>query len=123
MAETIYIIDPMLNERCRIMDALAGEPVIVKSYDSAAAFFVEVAATASGCVLVSLDLPGMGLRALMDEIRRRHLALAVVVVLGRDSDFSTAVELVRWGAFDVIEYPFSDRRLRLAVRHAIGTST
>jgi DNA-binding NtrC family response regulator len=65
----------------------------------------------------------MGLRALMDEIRRRHLALAVVVVLGRDSDFSTAVELVRWGAFDVIEYPFSDRRLRLAVRHAIGTST
>jgi FixJ family two-component response regulator len=119
MAETIYIVDPNLDERRRIIDALAGEPVIVKGYDGAAQFFDEVAANDSGCVLVSLDLPGIALQALMDEVKRRHLALAVVV-LGRDSDFSTVVELVRWGAFDIIEYPFSDHRLRSVVRRAIG---
>jgi FixJ family two-component response regulator len=119
MAETIYIVDPLLDERRRIVDALAGEPVVVKSYDDAAQFLDQVAATASGCVLVPLDLPGMGLRALMDEIKRRHLPLAVVV-LGRDSEFAIAVELVRYGAFDFLEHPFSDRRLRMVVRLAIG---
>jgi FixJ family two-component response regulator len=119
MAETIYIVDPLLDERRRIVDALAGEPVVVKSYDDAAQFLDQVAATASGCVLVPLDLPGMGLRALMDEIKRRHLPLAVVV-LGRDSEFAIAVELVRYGAFDFLEHPFSDHRLRMVVRLAIG---
>ena len=66
-----------------------------------------------------LDLPGMGLRALMDEIKRRHLPLAVVVP-GRDSEFAIAVELVRYGAFDFLEHPFSDHRLRMVVRLAIG---
>jgi FixJ family two-component response regulator len=105
MAEIIYIVDPLPDERRRIVNALAGEPVVVMSYDDAAQFLDQVATTASGCVLVPLDLPGMGLRALMDEIKRRRLPLAVVV-LGRDSEFAIAVELVRYGAFDFLEPPF-----------------
>jgi FixJ family two-component response regulator len=91
MAETIYIVDPLPEERRRIVDALTEEPVIVVSYDDAVQFLDQVSPTASGCVLVPIDLPGMGLRALMDEIKRRHLPLAVVV-LGRNSEFATAVE-------------------------------
>jgi FixJ family two-component response regulator len=121
MAETIYIVDPLPNERLRIVDALADEPVVVKSYDDAVQFLDEVAATASGCVLAPLDLPGMGLRALMEEINRRQLPLAVVVI-GRDSEFAIAIELVRSGAFDFLEHPFSDRRLRAVIRRAIGAS-
>jgi FixJ family two-component response regulator len=121
-AETIYIIDPLLEERRRIVDALAEEPVIVASYDDAVQFLDQITPTASGCVLVPIDLPGMGLRALMDEIRRRHLPLAVVV-LGRDAEFVVAVELVRYGAFDFLEHHFSERRLRSVVRRAIGAST
>ena len=119
MIETIYIVDPLPDERRRIADALASEPVVVKIYDGAAQFLDEVAETASGCVLVPLDLPGIGLRALIDEINRRQLPLAVVV-LGRDSEFAIAVELVRYGAFDFLEHPFSDHHLRLVVRRAIG---
>jgi len=47
------------------------------------------------------------------------IPLAVVVV-GRDSELDRAVELVRAGAFDFLEHPFSDRRLRSVVRRAIG---
>ena len=119
MAETIYIVDSLPDERRRIADALADEPVVVKSYDDATQFLDEVATTASGCVLVPLDLPG--LRALMEEIKRRHLPLAVVVI-GRDSEFAVAIELVRSGAFDFLEHPFSDRRLRTVIRQAIGAS-
>jgi FixJ family two-component response regulator len=119
MVETVYIVDPLPDERLRLVDALTGEPVVVKSYDDAEQFLDQVGTTASGCVLVPLDLPGMGLRPLMGEIKRRHLPLAVVVI-GRDSEFAIAVELVRYGAFDFLEYPFSDHRLRLVVRRAIG---
>jgi FixJ family two-component response regulator len=122
MAEIIYIVDPLPNERRRIVGALADEPVLVKSYDDAVQFLDEVAATASGCVLAPLDLPGMGLRALMEEINRRNLPLALVVI-GRDSELAIAIELVRSGAFDFLENPFSDRRLREVIRRAIGTST
>ena len=119
MTETVYIVDPLADERRRIENALGGEPVVVESYDDAVQFLDQVAATASGCVLVPLDLPGSGLRALMGEINRRHLPLAVVVI-GRDSEFAIAVELVRSGVFDFLEHPFSDRRLRSVVRRAIG---
>ena len=119
MAETIFIVDPLPEERRRIADALANEPVLVECYDSAEQFLDQVAASASGCVLAPLDLPGIGLRALMDEIRHRHLPLAVVVI-GRDSEFAIAIELVRAGAFDFLEHPFSDRRLRSVIRRAIG---
>jgi two-component system, LuxR family, response regulator FixJ len=119
MDETVYIIDLIPEELRRISDAVASEPVVVKSYADAVEFLDQVATTASGCVLVPLDLPGMGVRALIDKIKHRHLPLAVVV-LGRDSEFTTALDLVRHGAFDFLEHPFSDRQLRLVVRRAIG---
>ncbi len=121
MAETIFIIDPLPEERRRIADALAAEPVVVESYDNATQFLDRVAASASGCVLVPSDLPGIGLHALMDEISNRRLPLAVVVI-GRDSEFAIAIELVRSGAFDFLEHPFSDRRLRSVIRRAIGAT-
>ena len=119
MAETIFIVDPLPGERRRIADALANEPVLVECYDNAEKFLDQVASSTSGCLLAPLDLPGIGLRALMDEIRNRHLPLAVVVI-GRDSELAIAVELVRAGAFDFLEHPFSDRRLRSIIRRAIG---
>ena len=119
MAETIYIVDPLPDERRRIAAALANEPVLVECFDSAAQFLHQVTASASGCVLAPLDLPGIGLRTLMDEISNRHLPLAVVVI-GRDSEFAIAVDLVRSGAFDFLEHPFSDRRLRSVIRRALG---
>ena len=119
MAETLFIVDPLLDERSRIMTALADEDVVVEIYESGAQFLDQVDAQASGCVVVPIDLPGIGLRALIDEIKRRLLPLAVVVI-GRDSELDSAVELVRAGAFDFLEHPFSDRRLRSVVRRAIG---
>jgi FixJ family two-component response regulator len=121
MSETVYLIDPAPIERRRVADALAGEPVTIETYDSAEHFLGRVVAMPSGCVLVPADLPGMGVRALIEEIQRLDFALAVVVI-GREPDLAVAVELVRAGAVDFLEHPFSDRRLRSAVRRAIGAN-
>jgi FixJ family two-component response regulator len=121
MSETVYLIDPAPIELRRVADALAGESVTIETYDSAEHFLGRVVAMPSGCVLVPADLPGMGARALIEEIQRRDFALAVVVI-GREPDLAVAVELVRAGAVDFLEHPFSDRRLRSAVRRAIGAN-
>jgi FixJ family two-component response regulator len=119
MAETLFIVDPLPEERSRIMAALADESVAIEIYESGVQFLDQVSANASGCVVAPIDLPGIGLRALIGEINRRFLPLAVIVI-GRDSELDSAVELVRAGAFDFLEHPFSDRRLRSVVRRAIG---
>jgi two-component system response regulator FixJ len=119
MLEIVYIIGTTPVERNRIVVALENEPVTIVAHDFAEQFFAQVAAAQSGCVVVPVDLPGMGLRGLIKGILHRDLPLAVVVI-GRGSDLPTAVELIRAGASDFLEPPFSDRRLRSAVRRAIG---
>jgi FixJ family two-component response regulator len=119
MSNVIYMIDPTPAERTQIIGALANEPMTVMTYCSAELFLDQVTEMPSGCVLAPCNLPGMGVRGLISEILRRHLPLAVVVI-GRQPDLSIAVELVRAGATDFLEQPFSDRQLRLIVRRAIG---
>jgi hypothetical protein len=46
MAETVYIIDPNADRRAGFAAALAGEPLCVRSYDSASQFFEQACATA-----------------------------------------------------------------------------
>ena len=121
MRETVHIIDPALEECARLAAALADDAVCVQTWDSSEQFFEGSGAAASGCVLAPADLPGAGVRGLIDEIRQRRLALAVVVI-GRTHDLDTAVALVRAGAADFLESPLSDRRLRSAVRRVIGAN-
>ena len=120
VAETLFIVDPSPSERSRIL-ALADEAVAVEVYQSAAEFLEQVTPMASECVLAPIDLPGIGLRALIDEVNRRALPLAVVAI-GGDSKLDSVVELVRAGAFDFLEHPFSNRRPRAVMRRAIGAS-
>ena len=121
MRETVHIIDPALEECARLAAALAEDAICVRTWDSSEQFFEGCGTTASGCVLAPADLPGAGVRGLIDEISKRGLALAVLVI-GRTHDLDTAVALVRAGAADFLEPPLSDCRLRSAVRRAIGAS-
>ena len=121
MGHTVYIIGLTPSEHSRISDALRSEPVTIETYDSAEQFLNQIPLTPSGCILVPCDLSGIGVRALIVEILGRDLPLPIVV-LGREPNLATAVELVRAGATDFLEEPFSDRQLRLAVQRALGTN-
>ena len=121
VGDKVYIIHQTPSERSRISNALKSEPVTIETYDSAEQFLNQVAVMSSGCILAPSSLSGMGVRALINEILGRDVALPIVVI-GRNSDLATAVELVRAGATDFLEESFSDRQLRSAVRRAFGTN-
>ena len=122
MRDTVYIVTPTPAESDRIIKALPAEPLDVQTFGSAAELVAAFGSGARGCVVAPVDLPPMGVRGLIDEIRRRQLCLTVVVIGREGDDLRVAVDLVRAGAAEFVEHPFSAGRLRTAVRHAIAAA-
>ncbi|HXX86477.1 MAG TPA: response regulator, partial [Casimicrobiaceae bacterium] len=113
MGDAAYIVSPAPGESGKIADALAGENLEVRTFDCAEKLIAALGGKPCGCVVAPADIPGIGVRGLIEEVRRRQLCLAVVVI-GREDDLRVAVDLVRAGAAEFVEHPFSAGRLRVA---------
>jgi two-component system, LuxR family, response regulator DctR len=75
------------------------------------------------CVLLDVRMPGMSGLALFDKLAERGLVEVMpVIFLTGHADVPTAVDMVKRGAFDFCEKPFSDNALVDRVEHAIGRS-
>jgi DNA-binding NtrC family response regulator len=74
----------------------------------------------TGCSLLLLDLhmPGVSGRQVLEDIRREHPQVPVVVVTADDA-VETAVECMKLGAFDYLTKPVEKNRLWAVVRHAL----
>jgi two-component system, LuxR family, response regulator DctR len=68
-------------------------------------------------------IPGMSGLALFDRLAELGLVeLMPVIFLTGHADVPTAVDMVKRGAFDFCEKPFSDNALVDRIEHAIGSS-
>jgi two-component system, LuxR family, response regulator DctR len=81
--------------------------------------------SASGpcCLLLDVRMPGMSGLALFDKLLARGLVEVMpVIFLTGHADVPTAVDLVKRGAFDFCEKPFSDNALVDRVEQALKRS-
>ncbi len=69
-------------------------------------------------VLLDLKLPDMSGMEILQGISERAMPVSVVVMTGHGS-VDSAVEAMRYGAFDFIEKPCDAERLRVTVRNAL----
>jgi two-component system, LuxR family, response regulator DctR len=75
------------------------------------------------CLLLDVRMPGMSGLALFDKLLARGLVHVMpVIFLTGHADVPTAVDLVKRGAFDFCEKPFSDNALVDRVEQAIKHS-
>ena len=75
------------------------------------------------CVLLDVRMPGMSGLALFEKIAERGLAQAMpVIFLTGHADVPTAVDMVKRGAFDFCEKPFSDNALVDRIEDALRRS-
>ena len=75
------------------------------------------------CVLLDVRMPGLSGLALFDRIAERGLVDEMpVIFLTGHADVPTAVEMVKRGAFDFCEKPFSDNALVDRVEQALKKS-
>jgi two-component system response regulator DctR len=75
------------------------------------------------CLLLDVRMPGMSGLALFDQLKERGLADAMpVIFLTGHADVPTAVDMVKRGAFDFCEKPFSDNALVDRIEQALERS-
>jgi two-component system nitrogen regulation response regulator NtrX len=116
--EEILVVDDEKNIRSALEGILKDEGYRVRGAASGEELLRHVAQTAPDLVVLDVWLPGMdGLQAL-DEVRRLHPELPVIMISGH-STIETAVRATKLGAYDFIEKPLSLEKTVLAVRNAL----
>jgi len=116
---TAYVIDPDPTEQQRISSVLTSDVETVLLFGSAETFLESRPLRAPAVVVTAVVLPDMGIVDLIAELRRTGMPVPVIAI-GTGVDVPVAVEIMRAGAADFIERPFSARRLKNAVRKLCG---
>ncbi len=70
-------------------------------------------------VFLDIKMPGMDGLEVLRKLREMDELLPVVIISGHGT-VSTAVEATKLGAFDFLEKPFSEDRVKLSIRNALN---
>ena len=90
----------------------------VKTYATAVEFLEKAAATARGCVLSDVQMPGLTGLDLLHALKDRLDRFAIILLTG-EADVPMAVEALQNGAVDFIEKPFEGERIISAAKRAL----
>lgn len=124
---TVFIVDDDASVREALAWLLRSRHLLSESYPGAEEFeamlgerFVPSQPT---CLLLDVRMPGVSGLALFDKLAERQLVEAMpVIFLTGHADVPTAVDMVKRGAFDFCEKPFSDNALVDRIEQALQRS-
>ena len=124
---TVYIVDDDTGVRDALAWLLRSRRLPHESFDSAEAFWTNVAQNytprQASCLLLDVRMPGMSGLALFEQLQTKPWAAALpVIFLTGHADVPTAVDAVKRGAFDFYEKPFSDNALVDRIEQALAIS-
>jgi two-component system, LuxR family, response regulator DctR len=124
---TVFIVDDDASVREALAWLLRSRHLLGEGYAGADEFDAMLQAgwspTQPCCLLLDVRMPGMSGLALFDKLVERGLAEVVpVIFLSGHADVPTAVAMVKRGAFDFCEKPFSDNALVDRIEQAICRS-
>ncbi len=116
--EEILVVDDEKNIRSSLEGILKDEGYRVRGAGTGEDLLKQIAQAIPDLVVLDVWLPGMdGLQAL-EEVKRLHPQLPVIMISGHSS-VETAVKATKLGAYDFIEKPLSLEKTVLAVRNAL----
>ncbi len=117
--QTVYIIEPDASERESLSGLLASTFKNIETFDNTQSFFAEkIGSIQQGCLIAAAALPGISVQELIYRLKREGTHIPVIV-LGDDSKMPLAVSIMRAGAADFIEKPFTEHRLKKAIRRVL----
>ena len=129
---TVFIVDDDAGVRDALAWLLRSRRLLSEPFANAEAFEAMLAGRdvdggwpdAPSCLLLDVRMPGMSGLALFDKLAERGLAdVMPVIFLTGHADVPTAVDMVKRGAFDFCEKPFSDNALVDRIEEALRRST
>ena len=124
---SVYIVDDDASVREALAWLLRSRRLGSQAFESAEAFLelIEGARLPArpACLLLDVRMPGMSGLALFERLVERGMQEAIpVIFLTGHADVPTAVSMVKRGAFDFCEKPFSDNALVDRVEQALAQS-
>ena len=114
----VHVVDDDVAVRQSLSFLLASDGLPVRLHESALAFLDAMEATATGCIVTDVRMPGIDGIELLRRLKARGFGLPVIVMTGH-ADVPMAVEAMKEGAVDFIEKPFDDDLFLAAVRSAL----
>jgi two-component system nitrogen regulation response regulator NtrX len=121
MASDILIIDDEADIRELVAGILDDEGFTTRTAGDSDAASAEIASRRPDLVFLDVWLQGSKLDGLqlLEEIKRDHAGLPVVMISGH-GNIETAVAAIKSGAFDFMEKPFKSDRLILVATRALA---
>lgn len=118
-APSIAIVDDDDAVRSAIQLLMVSLGWTTHCYGSAAAFLDNVNDTATDCLILDLQMPGLTGADLLETLKKRGISLPVVVITAlKDDPMVGRAEAS--GAFTVLTKPFRDQALLDAIEAATG---
>lgn len=117
----LFVVDDdksVLESVRAVLTTFGYEPHCYLSGDQ---FLSEAALDSSGCVITDLQMPGIDGVRLQQHLNEIHSPLSVIVLSGT-ADVPTVVNLMRQGAFTLLEKPHSSKELVASVQCALDAS-
>jgi two-component system response regulator DctR len=124
---TVFIVDDDAHVRDALAWLLRSRRLLSATFGSGEEFEAMLAGgfrpVQACCLLLDVRMPGMSGLALFDKMVERELVDAMpVIFLTGHADVPTAVDMVKRGAFDFCEKPFSDNALVDRIEEALRRS-
>jgi len=124
---TVFIVDDDASVREALAWLLRSRHLLSESYAGAEEFEAMLGdrfmPSQPTCLLLDVRMPGVSGLALFDKLAERRLVEAMpVIFLTGHADVPTAVDMVKRGAFDFCEKPFSDNALVDRIEQALQRS-
>jgi len=116
---TVFIIDNDEPLRASLRFLLESADLVGREFESAEAFLAAYDPDQPGCMILDVRLPGMSGVVLQETLRDLGCRLPIIVTTGF-ADVGTAVSMLKRGAFDFFEKPFSDAQLLERIHQAMG---
>jgi two-component system response regulator DctR len=124
---TVFIVDDDAGVRDALAWLLRSRRLLSSTFASAEEFEAMLEGgfqpAQPCCLLLDVRMPGMSGLALFEKLIERKLQQAMpVIFLTGHADVPTAVDMVKRGAFDFCEKPFSDNALVDRIEEALRRS-
>jgi two-component system response regulator DctR len=124
---TVFIVDDDASVREALAWLLRSRRLVSEPFSGGEAFEAMVQSgflpSHPCCLLLDVRMPGLSGLELFDKLAARGLVdLMPVIFLTGHADVPTAVDMVKRGAFDFCEKPFSDNALVDRIEQAISHS-
>ena len=107
---TVFVVDDDSSTRELLAWLMSRNGLHAQVYPDAQSFLKGYKPVTPGCLVVDLNMPGMGGLELQQYLKENGVILPVIFLSGR-ADVPKAVRAVREGAIDFLEKPFDYKRV------------